>query len=317
MQMNGSDTPDLETPKDYPHYILKNLSKIERLTINLVYFKTWRKLVNSKDLKKGEQKYFELYFKEIHARYYLRVVKRPKYVKASRLTLNFLLSRANENLRAALLSLKPYNLTIFVHAIRSQIELNALLHKFVQDSDYHQKNLTLNEDRAKLKEVDTVININTLVSKLDGKVIPYTKTYDDLSLLLHPNPSAIKFYAQAEGTPTSDKSGVFRPRIKHYFDETITPTELHNSWFNNYLSFFLTCVEHFLLLIDNLENDFFLDSQEEYAFSVFAWASFVEAHEKEILRAINQGMREGRDLAEVVKEIFEREAGSKENIKHS
>ena len=215
-------------------------------------------------------------------------------------------SRANENLRAILFSLKPYNLTTFVHAIRSQIELNALIQKFVQDADYHKKNLTLNEDRARQKELDTVININTLVQKLGDGLLPYVNTYNYLSLLLHPNPTAIRFYAQADGEPTTDKSGIFRPQIKHYFDETITPTARHNSWFDQYLWFFLSAIEHFIKLIDSLESDFFLDEQEEKQFNRFAYASLVEAHASEIIAAINQAIADGVDPAERVREILGR-----------
>lgn len=299
-------------PQDHPHYIFKDLNRVEKLTINLVYYKTWRKLVKLKYLSPSKQEYFELYFKEIHTRYYKRVVKGPNFVKASRLTLNFIFSRANENLRAILLSLTPYNLTTFVHAIRSQVELNALVHKFIQDADYHKKNLTLNENRAKQKEFDTVININTLVQKLGEDLLPYTKTYNDLSLLLHPNPTAIKFYAQAEGVPTNDNSGIFRPQIKHYFDKTITPTEQSKSWFDDYLWFFLSSIEHFIMLTDSLENDFFLDEQEERMFTLFAYSNLVEAHKSEILAAINQAVAEGIDPAKRVKEVFERTTSQKD-----
>jgi hypothetical protein len=304
--MKNTLNPEPDGPQDHPHYIFKDLNRIEKLTINLVYYKTWRKLVKSKDLTPSKQEYFKLYFKEIHTRYYKRVVRGPSFVKASRLTLNFLFSRANENLRAILLSLKPYNLTTFVHAIRSQVELNALIQKFIQDEDYHKKNLNLNEDRAKQKELDTVININTLVHKLGESLLPYTKTYNDLSLLLHPNPTAIRFYAQADGEPTNDKSGIFRPQIKYYFNETIAPTEQHKSWFDGYLWFFLSSIEHFIILTDSLKNDFFLDEQEEKMFTQFAYASFVEAHKSEILAAINQAVAEGSDPTERVKEVFER-----------
>lgn len=309
--MKNTSSLEPDGPQDRSYYIFKDLARVEKLTINLVYYKTWRKLVKSKNLEPSKQKYFELYFKEIHTRYYKRVVRGPNFIKASRLTLNFLFSRANENLRAILNSLRPYNLTTFVHAIRSQVELNALVQKFIQDPDYHKKNLTLNEDRAKQKELDTVININTLVQKLGESPLPYNKTYNELSLLLHPNPTALRFYAQAEGDPTTDKSGIFRPQIKYYFNETITPSESSNSWFDDYLWFFLSSVEHFIILTDSLENDFFLDEQEEKMFTNFAHASFVETHQREILKAIDRAVAEGSDPADRVKEIFRRKITQK------
>ncbi|MBN2232850.1 MAG: hypothetical protein JW781_08545, partial [Deltaproteobacteria bacterium] len=114
------DKKQEEWPQDNKNYLFKNLSTSERWTISLVYSQTWKKLVNIKNLKKNERAYFKLYFKEIHARYYLRVIQGHPYVNSSRIILNFLLSKANENLRALLSGLQSYNLTVFVHAIRSQ-----------------------------------------------------------------------------------------------------------------------------------------------------------------------------------------------------
>lgn len=169
--MKSSDESDPRRFRDQPHYIFKKLNWTEKFVIRAVYFRTWRKLVNSKGLNRNERLYFELYFKEIHTRYYERVVKGPRYVLVSRLTLNFLLSKANENLRAILMGLRPYNLTVFVNAVRSQIELNALVQKFVSDATYHKRHLALNEVRKKPVEGATVTNVVTLVSKLDESIL--------------------------------------------------------------------------------------------------------------------------------------------------
>lgn len=289
-----------EWPQDHEHCVFKHLSTPERLTISLVYFKTWRRLVNVRILKRNERAYFKHYLKEIHARYYLRVVKGANYVTTSRLILNFLISKANENVRAILLSLEPYNLTTFVQAIRSQIEVNALINKYIADADYHQKHIKLNEDRAKVKEVETVINVNTLVNKLGDNILPYKSSYDELSLLLHPNPSAIKFYAQAEGTPTPDGTGLFHPKIKYFFDKTITPTKEYDEWFNKYIWLFLTFVEHNLILIDSLKNDFFINEHEKEQFQAIALSEFIAIHRKEILNAANKASKNNEDIAEAV-----------------
>lgn len=304
-----------EKPQNHSHYICKNLKFLERMTIALVYSKTWKRLVTSSKLNKNEKAYFELYLKEVHARYYLRVVKGPNYIKSSRLVLNFLLSKANENLRAILLSLNPYNLTVFVQAIRSQIELNALVHKFAQDADYHQKLLTLNEDRSRVNDLETVININTLVEKLDKKPLPYSQSYKELSLLLHPNPSAIKFYAQAEGESTADGTGIFKPIIKYYFDETVSSTKRYDDWFNQKIWFFLTITEHFIFLIDELKNDFFINKMEEEQFTTFAWAQIIKTNESQILEAANNAVKNGEDVSirvqEAIDRIFSQELQSK------
>lgn len=160
-------------PTDRPIYKLKTLAAPERLTIRLVYWKRWRGLVKKSRLSNAQREFAELYFKEIHVRYYISVVKGGSYVTTSRLIRNYILSKANESLRSVICALKPYNLTMFVHGLRSQIELNALISKFIQDPEYHKKHIQLNEDRARAKELDTVININTLVEKLDSTVLPY------------------------------------------------------------------------------------------------------------------------------------------------
>lgn len=294
------DSKHSEWPQDRGHYKFKRLSGSERVTISLVYFRKWRKIVNIGILQENERAYFKHYLKEIHARYYLRVVRGPNYVKTSRLILNFLISKANENIRAILVSLEPYNLTIFVQAIRSQIELNALINKYISDSDYHKKHITLNEDRSKVKEVETVVNINTLVSKMANSPLPYKSSYDELSLLLHPNPSAIRFYAQAEGKHEPDGTGIFQPKIKYAFDETITRTKKYDDWFRDYIWLFLTFIEHNLILLDSLENDFFVDDNEEKQFSAFAWSHLVSVYQNEIIRAANKASKNGEDVPEAV-----------------
>ena len=295
-----------EWPEEHAHYLFKRLSRSERFTISLVYFKTWRRIVNLKTLKKNERAYFKHYLKEIHARYYLRVVKGGGYVKTSRLILNYLISKANENIRAILLSLEPYNLTIFVQAIRSQIELNALLKKYIADANYHQKHIELNEDRSKVKEFETVININTLVNKLGNETLPYKSCYDELSLILHPNPSAIKFYAQAEGTPTPDGEGLFQPRINYYFDETITSTKKYDEWFNNYLWLFLSLIEHYLILIDSLKNDFYINDMEKEQFQSFVLSEVINNNKKEILKAANSAIKNNDDVTKSVNHTIQR-----------
>lgn len=293
-------------PSDHEHYLFKNLRGSEMLTIRLVYWKKWRRLVKRSRLSKNQREYTKLYFYEFHTRYYQTVVKGTQYVTASRLIRNFFLSKANENLRTVITALLPYNLTAFVHGIRSQIEINALLYKFLKDPEYHQSHFSLNEDRKRVKELKTTININTLVDGLGSSLIPYQEIYHSLSLLLHPNPSAIKFYAQAEGTPTEDGSGIFRPKIKHYFDETISHTKSTSEWFSNHVWVFLTCLEHFLILFDDLTNDFYLNDEEKRQHSVFSMAEFTALHQKEILHAINDAHRTGEDPQKALNEFFGR-----------
>lgn len=293
-------------PKDHPGYMLKTLKGVEQRTIQLVYFMVWRRLLKNKGLSKNQKSFFKLYFQELHVRYYLSVVQGGPYAKASRLIRNYFLSKTNENLRAILGSLNPYNVTIFVHGFRSQIELNALLNKFIKDPEYHKSHLLLNEDRRLVKELKTTININTLVEGLGSALLPYQKIYHSLSLLLHPNPSAIKFYAQAEGDSTSDGTGIFHPKIKRYFHETISDTKTVSTWFSDYIWCFLTCVEHFLFLFDSLKNEFHLDENEKDQHTAVSTAAIMGLHQKEILKAINKAVRENGDPQEALNQVFEK-----------
>jgi len=291
-------------PSDKAHYQFKRLSAPEKLTIRIVYWKKWRRFVKRSRLSRNQAAFVKLYFYEIHTRYYHTVVKGGSYVTTPRLIRNFFLSKANENLRTVIASLLPYNLTAFVQGVRSQIEINALLYKFLKDPEYHKAHISLNEDRRLVKELKTTININTLVDGLDSSVIPYQAAYYSLSLLLHPNPSAIKFYAQAEGTATDDGSGMFRPKIKYYFDKTVSHTETTSEWFSEQVWFTLTCVEHFLMLFDELKNEFYLNEHEKSQHSKFAMAQFVAAHEKEILRAFNEAHWSGEDPDQAVNQVI-------------
>lgn len=291
---------------DKEHYQFKRLRAAEKLTIRIVYWKKWRQFVTKTRLSKNQRQFTKLYFYEIHTRYYLTVVKGGAYITTSRLIRNFFLSKANENLRTVISALLPYNLTAFVHGIRSQIEVNALLYKFLKDPEYHKIHFSLNEDRTRVKELRTTININTLVSGLDSNLIPYQEIYDSLSLLLHPNPSAIKFYAQAEGAPTIDGTGIFRPKIKYYFDKTVSHTESASDWFSSHVWIFLTCIEHFLILFDDLKNDFYLNDNEREQHTKFVMAEFIAKNQKQILRAVNDAKRKGEDPQAVLNEAINR-----------
>ena len=288
------------------YHLFHTLNRIERLSINIVYLKKWRTLVKAAKLGKLEATRFKVIFKELHAQYYKRVVLGPPYVTTSRLVVNFLISKTQENLRATVQSFSPYNASAFIGAVRSQIEVNALVNKFILDSTYHKEHLIYNEDRSKAKELKTVININTLVEKLKYEPINYIEQYGELSLLLHPNPSAIKFYAQATGTPTENGSGIFSPKIKRYFEETITPDERYNAWFKNKTWLLFFCIEHFIMMIGALKNDFFVTETEEQQFNYFAMANFLDAHKNEIIKAANNAGKVGADISEAVNETIDR-----------
>jgi hypothetical protein len=240
---------------------------------------------------------------EIHARFYKKIILSGNYLTAEKLLMNSLLSRANENVRLLIGSMNPYNLIGFVSAIRSQIELNALINKYISDKSYHEKFIVLNQDRTKAKEMETVININTLIGKLDFDLIPYSSVYADLSLLLHPNPAMVSMYAQIKKGKSG--TGVAHPNINWYFDRTIAETEISKEWFNNYLWNFLTYVQHFILLIDQLQNDFYLNDDEKNQHMGFVHAHFLKVHQEEIIGAANNALNKGEDVGDAVRRVYD------------
>lgn len=295
----------MKIPTDHPGYQYGKLNTPEKLTIQMVYLKKWRRFVKQAKLSKDQEEFCKLYFKEIHTRYYLTVVRGPNYVTGYRLIRNFLLSKANENLRAILQAHSPFNLTIFVHGLRSQIELIALLEKFLKDEDYLKKFILMNDDRNKIKEIDTVININTLVKKLDASIFKYQDHYDDLSLLLHPNPTGVKFYAQAEGEKTPDGSGIASPKIKFHFNETVSETKNSTDWFKSNTWTFLSYIDQFLMLFDQLkEMQLFMNKTEERQYTEFAKMDAFFSNEKYFLKIANKAFRNNQDVGEAVRKGF-------------
>nr|WP_315207244.1 hypothetical protein [uncultured Albidiferax sp.] len=285
-----------DTPKLHPHYPYEKLNHSERMLISLVYTYTWRKFVKRSKVSKNQKLFFSLYFKQLHASYYTRVVRGPTFITNYRLKRNFLLSRANENLRIILQSFNPLNLTSFIHGMRSQIELNALVAKFIGNEEYLKNFLFLNEDRKKVNEQPTVVNVNTLVKNLDIQLDGYQEIYDTLSLLLHPNPSAVKFYAQAEKKDNLSGSILAQPKLKFYFNETVSATEFSRDWFEGMTWSFLAHVEHFLFLFDKLSEDDLKIDADPKALHEAMMMEITTKYEKEILRVANTAVKSGEDV---------------------
>lgn len=304
-----------EEPKNHAHHVLSSLTKTQRMTIKIIFFQKWRKLIGRSRLSRNQAAYAKFYFQEIHAHFYLTVVQGGPYVTGARIIRNYLLSKVNENIRAVVGATWPYNLTVFVQGMRSQVELNALLNKFVKDPEYHKCNLLLNEDRALVKELPTVINVNTLVSGLKSIGLPYQEIYDSLSLLLHPNPSAIKFYAQAEVDSDLVGSGIASPKINRFFGETIADSAMAENWFANQVSTFLSCVEHFLIMYAQLDNEFYLNDSEKDQHAKVAYAAFFAKHKNEVLAALNRAAREGTDRQAAVNKVMADIMGKKQDEK--
>jgi len=299
-----------ETTENNKYHKYKDLARSEKVTISIIYWKKWRKFVKKSNLNQNSKLFFKLYFKEVHALYYLTVLKGSNYVTVDRLIKNFFLSRINENMRVVLQSFNPFNLTSFIHGIRSQIETNALLNRFINDEEYFKKFILLNEDRTKVEELETTININTLVKKIDNEHLNYLEIYNELSLLLHPNPSAVAFYSQAEKTTATEETKMAQPKLSHFFDETITKSQFTEEWFDKHVWFFLTIIEHFLILYIDLQTSFYINDEEEKNHTNIALSEIISKNQKKILACVNQAVRDGKDIEEaansIIKEILNR-----------
>ena len=174
----------------------------------------------------------------------------------------------------------------------------------INDEEYFKKFILLNEDRSKVKELETTININTLVQKIDNEHLNYLEIYNELSLLLHPNPSAVAFYSQAEKTTLTEGTKMAQPKLSHFFDETITNSQFTEEWFDKHVWFFLTLIEHFLILYIDLQTSCYINNEEKTNHTNITLAKIISKHQKEILAHVNQAVREGKDIEEATNNII-------------
>ena len=275
-----------------------SLKTSERILISNIYRKNDKKYVRKAKLTKTEKQLYKKLFIELHVSFYENIIQGPNYIKVSRLVLNFLYLRAKENLRLVLSSYRPYNLTAFVHGIRSQVEINALLNRFIKENDkYFEEYFHRSEDR---QSENPLINILTLINKLNHEVLDYRKFYDSLSNILHPNPTAVKMHVQAK----PDKNSMNRfhnPWISFYFDRTFPRTQESARWFKEHLNVFALLVIDFIETINKLEKDFFINEKEERDFNMLAMLEIT--NQKDFLNYANKQIKEGKEVD--LKEYFE------------
>jgi len=60
-----------KTTENNNYHRYKDLARSEKITISIIYWKKWRKYVKKSKLNQESKLFFKLYFKEIHALYYL------------------------------------------------------------------------------------------------------------------------------------------------------------------------------------------------------------------------------------------------------
>lgn len=267
----------LQKSNDY-----QSLQKSERASILMNYFFNDRKYISNSGLKREEKQLLKKLFIELHTSFYTKIIRGPKYIKTSRIILHFLYLRTKENLRLILFSSKPYNLNGFIHGIRSQIEINALLNKFLKEDDkYFEEYFLKSEDR---KDENRLLNVLTLIDHMGDQVVSYRKLYEQLSNILHPNPTAVKLHTQATPSSSNIKS-LYNPWMSFYFNETYPNSLISQQWFNLHLEPFTMMVIHFLELIKKLDKDFFISHGEEKDFEMISTLQII--NQKEFFKYIN------------------------------
>lgn len=101
-----------------------------------------------------------------------------------------------------------------------------------------------------------------------------------------------------------------QPKLSHFFDETITKSQFTEEWFDKHVCFFLTIIEHFLILYIDLQTSFYINNEEEKNHTNIALSEVISKHQKEILSYVNQAARDGKDIEEatniIIKEVLDR-----------
>jgi len=152
-------------------------------------------------LEKYRNKIFEQFFKHYHAinEYVIRLHDGLLYRHS--FIINGAILRSLNYYRGALWALGTRNSHVFYDCARAQCETLALIHYCVLKPEYI-KAATIGE-RGHEKEGLRVVNVLTMIDKLDRKHKNIRKDYDDLCNFVHPNPRSL--YANVK--PINKKEG--------------------------------------------------------------------------------------------------------------
>jgi hypothetical protein len=195
--------------------------------------------------------------KQFHLRHYMHNLLFRGSVTPRNLMYQFILSRADENLRLAIAGVATKNKLAFFMAMRSQLELNAHTYYLTTDEKYAQRFHKSPENRIKQKDNPELFkNILTLVQKFEKRFEVYDGLYDHCSRLIHPNPSTSFEYMK----PKKGLDGGINLNINYTFETTWYSIDSEHEdalkWFDS----FLGLSRHQLRLFDELDDKIEVDS---------------------------------------------------------
>jgi len=135
--------------------------------------------------------YEEAVFQQLKSHYFLanKLFSQNGQIYASTLVINGALVRSLNAYRGALWALGDGNPHVFFDCLRSQCETLALLHYCTGHPDYIKAATLGARDHAQ-KDL-TIVNVLTMVKKLDKLHNGILKDYDALCNLVHPNPASL------------------------------------------------------------------------------------------------------------------------------
>ena len=139
-------------------------------------------------------------------------------IYASTFVINGAIVRSLNSYRGALWALGNGNPHVFFDCLRSQCETLAMLHYCNLKPDYIQSAIIGSRDEADngLK----IINILTMIDKLDKTYGGISKDYDQLCNLVHPNPASL--YASIQVLDDKERFVALTSRLPKMTDEKAT-----------------------------------------------------------------------------------------------
>jgi hypothetical protein len=158
-------------------------------------------------------------FQQLRSHYFLigKLVAHGGDIYASTLVINGAIVRSLNSYRGALWALGDGNPHVFFDCLRSQCETLALLHYCALHPDYI-KAATMGK-RNHPEKGFCIVNIISMVEKLDKLHNGILKDYSDLSNLIHPNPASL--YASIQPIDEKERVVAITSRLPKMTDSRV------------------------------------------------------------------------------------------------
>lgn len=164
--------------------------------------------------------YEDSVFQQLKSHYLLigKLVAHGGDIHVSTIVIHGAIVRSLNTYRGALWALGNGSQHVFYDCLRSQCETLALLHYCTLHPDYI-KAATIGERKHPQKDL-AIVNILTMVQKLDKLHKGILRDYDDLCNLVHPNPASL--YVSIQPLDLKKRIVVFTSRLPKMTDDKVT-----------------------------------------------------------------------------------------------